>query len=267
MWDFNRFSSYLEQKTGKADFVNEMILPKMREIIINSLSCGCDSVTARKNSWELYGFDFMIDDSYKTWLIEINSSPACDYSTKTAEAYVKKALVEILSVVIDVGEWEKKDRESRGVRPDTGGWACIHRGPTLEVPVSSFGSDMGVKGSAMKVPPKKTILRTFGSVDKSVAAVLKSDSTRTFAVPEKRLSIRLSARTRPDDASKQAITSVNDSDSEDSDDAIETIAMKDVKERRSSSVKETKTPVARTQSRVVGVQSSAIPIKIFAMEF
>ena len=59
----------------------------------------------RKNSWELYGFDFMVDDSYNTWLIEINSSPACDYSTKVTERYVQKALVELLKVVLDIRQW------------------------------------------------------------------------------------------------------------------------------------------------------------------
>ena len=53
----------------------------------------------RKNSFELYGFDFMIDDDYNAWLIEINSSPACDYSTKTTERYVQLALVELLDVL------------------------------------------------------------------------------------------------------------------------------------------------------------------------
>jgi tubulin monoglycylase TTLL3/8 len=54
----------------------------MKDIAKWSLMCASEMIEHRKNSWELYGFDYMIDDQYNTWLIEINSSPACDYSTK-----------------------------------------------------------------------------------------------------------------------------------------------------------------------------------------
>lgn len=35
----------------------------------------------RKNSSELFGYDFMIDDKYNAWLLECNSSPTMEYST------------------------------------------------------------------------------------------------------------------------------------------------------------------------------------------
>ena len=62
--------------------------------------CASEMIEHRKNSWELYGFDFMVDDEYNAWLIEINSSPACDYSTKVTEVYVQKALVTTIFFVI-----------------------------------------------------------------------------------------------------------------------------------------------------------------------
>ncbi len=42
----------------------------------------------------------MIDSNFKPWLIEINSSPAMDYSTKITEYLVPKVLEDILKVVL-----------------------------------------------------------------------------------------------------------------------------------------------------------------------
>jgi len=37
-----------------------------------------DIVNNRKNSFEFFGYDFMVDDELKVWLIEVNSSPSMD---------------------------------------------------------------------------------------------------------------------------------------------------------------------------------------------
>lgn len=42
----------------------------------------------RKNSHEMFGYDFMVDDNFKTWLIEVNSSPAMDYSSEITRKLV-----------------------------------------------------------------------------------------------------------------------------------------------------------------------------------
>jgi D-alanine-D-alanine ligase-like ATP-grasp enzyme len=40
----------------------------------------------------MFGYDFMIDDKFGVWLIEVNSSPAMDYSTVNNDLFnVKKA--------------------------------------------------------------------------------------------------------------------------------------------------------------------------------
>ena len=43
----------------------------------------------------------MVDDEFTTWLIEINSSPAMDYSTAVTERLVKGVLEDTIKVVVD----------------------------------------------------------------------------------------------------------------------------------------------------------------------
>ena len=145
---------HIEAIHGK-DYMNEKIRPRMKDIAKWSLMCASDMIDHRKNSWELYGFDFMVDTDFNAWLIEINSSPACDYSTKVTEKYVQKALVELLSVTLDTREWENaKNKKTRGEKPNTGGWECIYKGPLLETPVAAFGADMSLKGEQIKAPKR-----------------------------------------------------------------------------------------------------------------
>lgn len=50
-------------------------------IVINSIKSCKDSIEPRRNSLELYGYDFMIDENFNSYLIEINSSPSMEFST------------------------------------------------------------------------------------------------------------------------------------------------------------------------------------------
>ena len=52
-------------------------------------------------------------------------------------------------------QWEKSPKGSRGPGPDTGGWGCIHKGVQSDPPVAAFGTDMTLRGEAMKLPRKQ----------------------------------------------------------------------------------------------------------------
>eukprot|EP00638_Chattonella_subsalsa_P022939 CAMPEP_0117885790 /NCGR_PEP_ID=MMETSP0950-20121206/19891_1 /TAXON_ID=44440 /ORGANISM="Chattonella subsalsa, Strain CCMP2191" /LENGTH=141 /DNA_ID=CAMNT_0005742827 /DNA_START=49 /DNA_END=474 /DNA_ORIENTATION=- len=136
--------------TGE-DHFTKSIQPRMKKIAKWSLMAVQDLIEHRKNSWELYGYDYMIDENYQPYLIEINSSPACDYSTYVTEVYVKQALTDLVKVTIDLREWETTKKSKRSPDPpDTGSWELIHKNTYVQNPISSLGTEMLLTGTKIE---------------------------------------------------------------------------------------------------------------------
>jgi tubulin monoglycylase TTLL3/8 len=55
----------------------------------------------RGQQHEIFGYDIMVDEDHDCWLIEVNSSPAMDYSTPVTERLVKNVLEDTVKVVVD----------------------------------------------------------------------------------------------------------------------------------------------------------------------
>merc|ERR1712150_80553 len=83
MWHSDTFQEWLLDKEG-SDIWTEKIKPQLKKITLWSISSAQDMIENRKGSIELYGMDMMIDEDYNCWLIEINSSPSLEYSTKVS---------------------------------------------------------------------------------------------------------------------------------------------------------------------------------------
>lgn len=66
----------------KADI--EKILHKIRELIKIAFLAVKHKINMndRKNCFEIFGFDFMIDAEYNVWLIEVNTNPSIDESNE-----------------------------------------------------------------------------------------------------------------------------------------------------------------------------------------
>lgn len=62
------------------------MLPKINDVVWRSLKALQDTQDQRQNSFEIYGFDIVLDSKLNPWVIEINLSPACseraDFLTK-----------------------------------------------------------------------------------------------------------------------------------------------------------------------------------------
>jgi hypothetical protein len=94
--------------SNSKDIWSDVLLPQIRRIVSWSLQAAQESVEARNKSFEIYGFDFMVDEDLRTWLIEINSSPDFSYSTKVTKDLVVEASEDAMKVVVEHSAWADK---------------------------------------------------------------------------------------------------------------------------------------------------------------
>lgn len=100
MWTSTRFQEYL-QKRGRGTTWGTIIYPSMKKAVTNAMRVAQDHVEARKNSFELYGADFILGRDFKPWLIEINSSPTMHPSTPVTAQLCAQVQEDTIKVVVD----------------------------------------------------------------------------------------------------------------------------------------------------------------------
>ncbi|KAK9888858.1 hypothetical protein WA026_001079 [Henosepilachna vigintioctopunctata] len=100
MWDSQQFKNYLSN-IGFPEVYHEVTYKGMKECIIGAVLIHQDKIDKRKNSFELYGADFMLTEDFQPWLIEINSSPALYASTPVTSRMCPQVLEDTIKVVVD----------------------------------------------------------------------------------------------------------------------------------------------------------------------
>ncbi|KAK6181637.1 hypothetical protein SNE40_009457 [Patella caerulea] len=75
---YDQFNEYLTS-CGKECFEHS-ILPQIKDIIVTCFKVikeRIDTTYLNYSSFQLFGFDFILDENFKVWLLEINGAPAC----------------------------------------------------------------------------------------------------------------------------------------------------------------------------------------------
>ena len=132
MWENEQFREFLKKTYGKDCWPE--IQEKIKRIVIFSLECAKHKLFHRKNNFETFGFDIMLDDKLNVYLIEINASPDWTYSTKVTEKLVKIASDDIMKVVLDLPQENQKPADQRKT-VDTGRFKqifCSSSFPTFD---------------------------------------------------------------------------------------------------------------------------------------
>lgn len=78
-------------------------MSRMKDLAIDCyLSCKqMLNPNKRRNSFELFGFDFMIDEDFRTWLIEVNTNPSLALNNKGMKHILPKMFTDLFTIVLD----------------------------------------------------------------------------------------------------------------------------------------------------------------------
>lgn len=101
MWDCNQFKNYLKD-IGYPNVFEKVIYPGMKQCITGAILLNQDNIDTRRNSFELYGADFMLTEDFQPWLIEINAKPALYASTPVTARMCPQVLDDLIKVIIDL---------------------------------------------------------------------------------------------------------------------------------------------------------------------
>lgn len=124
MWSSQEFESYLLKETGW-NVYRDKIKPRIKDIVLWTMSSAQDMIENRKNSMELYGLDLMVDAGFDTYLIEVNSSPSMEHSTPVTSKLVQQMSEDVIKVTVDNLNGRRK------VLDDTGNFTCLVREKTV----------------------------------------------------------------------------------------------------------------------------------------
>lgn len=97
-WSTKNLKFYLEMVYGSQRA--NRCFEDMNNLIIMSLKSVQSVIINDKHCFELYGFDVLIDDTCKPWLIEINASPSLTTTTKRDRQLKMDVLRSIYEIVV-----------------------------------------------------------------------------------------------------------------------------------------------------------------------
>ena len=83
--------------------VNRDVMQRIKDIVIDTLQAVKYQLNPnhRKGHFELFGYDCMVDEDFRVWLIEVNSNPYIGTPSKELKIMVPEMIDEMLQIVLD----------------------------------------------------------------------------------------------------------------------------------------------------------------------
>lgn len=159
--DLGTFQKYMSEYTNKTWETD--IKPKMIKIIINTLKCVQDSIEQKSSSFELFGFDIILDEYYNPWLLEVNLSPACSERTDWLTEMLDDMAYGLLNIVLP-SEWIDKSNK----QPKNYFWELIFNEKDINkeniAVINSNLNKLEIEGTKLDIKKEKNLDKKYYSL-------------------------------------------------------------------------------------------------------
>jgi tubulin--tyrosine ligase len=99
---YDEFQEYLESNGQKVEF-KQQVCPKIKELVQDSLQATWKNLDPFKrfHCFEVFGYDFMIDEMFEPWLIEVNTNPCLALSGKYLNQLIPDMLTHTFEITLN----------------------------------------------------------------------------------------------------------------------------------------------------------------------
>ncbi|PVD33196.1 hypothetical protein C0Q70_04447 [Pomacea canaliculata] len=101
-WTVENLRLFLEGTRGKE--VSDKLFDEINWLTVHSLKAVAGVISNDRHCFECYGYDIIIDDNLKPWLIEVNASPSLTSTTSSDRIMKYKLISDVINIVIPPGE-------------------------------------------------------------------------------------------------------------------------------------------------------------------
>eukprot|EP00347_Sterkiella_histriomuscorum_P014075 403362257 len=101
---FEAFQEYLDKEFPQYKLnVNEHFLKRIRDLMLDVYHSSRKQMNPlkRKNCFELFGFDFIIDEDFRIWLLEVNTNPYLGIPNEYIKVLLPNMIDDMLNIVLD----------------------------------------------------------------------------------------------------------------------------------------------------------------------
>ncbi len=183
---FPQFQEYLNAKHPDQHIdVYGNLVRQMKDMITFSMLSVRKKLNPndRKTCFELFGYDFLIDESFKVWLIEVNTNPCLEESSKILKMLLPRMIDDMLKLTVDA-VFPRKRRKEAEQKPPPAAAAAV---PEILYKVTGYadGENMWEPMCDLGVGPSKrqTVHQKLSRASPGVASGSTGEKLPKVAVP------------------------------------------------------------------------------------